>query len=63
LKLQNHGFWELNPIDKQVFFSEQVYAILEIEENSTPSLALLKSRLISSDDIKLFEKTQIWLKK
>jgi CheY-like chemotaxis protein len=62
-KLAKIGFWELNLIDKQVFFSEQVYTIFEIEENSTPSLALLKSRLISSDDIKLFEKNLNLVKK
>ena len=55
-KLAKIGFWELNLIDKKVFFSEQVYTIFEIEENSTPSLDLLKSRLISSDNVQLFEK-------
>ncbi|WP_016988412.1 response regulator [Flavobacterium sp. ACAM 123] len=54
-KLAKIGFWELNLIDGAVFFSEQVYTIFEIGENSTPSLARLKSRLINSGDVKLFE--------
>jgi signal transduction histidine kinase/CheY-like chemotaxis protein/HPt (histidine-containing phosphotransfer) domain-containing protein len=54
-KLAKIGSWELNLVDDAVFFSEQFYTIFEIDKNSTPSLALLKSRLINSDDIKLFE--------
>lgn len=54
-KLAKIGFWELNLIDEEVFFSEQVYAIYEIDKRSIPSLALLKSRLINSDSVKLFE--------
>ncbi|CAM2883157.1 response regulator [Flavobacterium frigoris] len=54
-KLAKIGFWELNLIDEAVFFSEQVYTIFEIEKDSTPSLALLKSRLINADDVRLFE--------
>lgn len=54
-KLAKIGFWELNLIDEAVFFSEQVYTIFEIEKDSTPSLALLKSRLINAEDVRLFE--------
>ncbi|MEZ7500103.1 response regulator [Flavobacterium sp. Arc3] len=54
-KLAKIGSWELNLVDEKVFFSEQFYSIFEIEKDSTPSLALLKSRLINSEDIKLFE--------
>jgi signal transduction histidine kinase/CheY-like chemotaxis protein len=54
-KLAKIGFWELNLIDEAVFFSEQVYSIFEIDKDCTPSLALLKSRLINAEDVRLFE--------
>lgn len=61
-KLAKIGSWEINLNDGDVFFSEQFYSIFEIDENCTPSLGLLKSRFISSDDVELFEKNLNYVK-
>lgn len=62
-KLAKIGSWEINLNDGDVFFSEQFYNIFEIEENCIPSLALLKSRFINSDDVELFENNLDYVKK
>jgi len=62
-KLAKIGSWEINLNDGDVFFSEQFYSIFEIEENCIPSLALLKSRFINSDDVELFESNLNYVKK
>jgi signal transduction histidine kinase/response regulator of citrate/malate metabolism len=61
-KLAKIGSWEINLTDGDVFFSEQFYTIFEIEENCIPSLALLKSRFINSDDVELFESNLDYIK-
>lgn len=61
-KLAKIGSWEINLIDGAVFFSEEVFNIFEIEKNTTPSEALIKSCLISSDDIALFEEKLNYIK-
>ena len=62
-QLAKIGSWEINLIDGDVFISDQFYTIFEIEKNKIPSIALLKSRLINSDDVKLFEKNLDYVKK
>ncbi|MFV5697939.1 response regulator [Flavobacterium sp. ZT3R17] len=54
-KLAKIGSWEVNLNDGGVFFSEEVFNIFEIDKNSIPSIALIKSCLINSEDIALFE--------
>jgi signal transduction histidine kinase/CheY-like chemotaxis protein len=60
-KLSKIGSWEINLVDGEVFFSNQFYSIFEIDEKSTPSLAILKSRLINAEDIALFENNLIFV--
>lgn len=54
-KLAKIGSWELNLNDGEVFFSEEVFNIFGIDKNSIPSIALIKSCIISAEDIELFE--------
>lgn len=54
-KLAKIGSWEINLNDGGIFFSEEVFNIFEIDKNSIPSIALIKSCLINSEDIELFE--------
>lgn len=61
-KLAKIGSWEINLNNGDVFFSEQFYTIFEIEENCTPSLALLKSRFVNSEDVELFESNLDYVK-
>jgi signal transduction histidine kinase/response regulator of citrate/malate metabolism len=56
------GSWEINLNDGDVFISDQFYTIFEIEKSSMPSTALLKSRLINSEDVELFEKNLVYVK-
>jgi signal transduction histidine kinase/CheY-like chemotaxis protein len=62
-QLAKIGSWEINLNDGEVFISDQFYTIFEIEKSNIPSVALLKSRLINSDDVKLFEKNIDYVKK
>ncbi|MFV8375752.1 response regulator [Flavobacterium sp. LB1P71] len=61
-KLAKIGSWEINLNDGGVFFSEEVFNIFEIDKNSIPSVALIKSCLINSDDIELFESNLNYVK-
>ncbi|MFV8326351.1 response regulator [Flavobacterium sp. ZS1P14] len=61
-KLAKIGSWEINLNDGGVFFSEEVFNIFEIDKNSIPSIALIKSCLINSDDIELFENNLNYVK-
>ncbi|MFM2367839.1 MAG: hypothetical protein RL619_135 [Bacteroidota bacterium] len=61
-KLAKIGSWEINLNDGGVFFSEEVFNIFEIDKNSVPSIALIKSCLINSDDIELFESNLNYVK-
>lgn len=61
-KLAKIGSWEINLNDGAVFFSEEVFNIFEIDKNSIPSIALIKSCLINSDDIELFESNLNYVK-
>ncbi|MFV5701985.1 response regulator [Flavobacterium sp. XS2P12] len=61
-KLAKIGSWEINLNDGGVFFSEEVFNIFEIDKNSIPSIALIKSCLINSDDIELFESNLDYVK-
>lgn len=61
-KLAKIGSWEINLNDGDVFFSEQFKTIFEIEEGCVPSLAQLKSRFNSSDDVELFESNLAYVK-
>ncbi|TRX10816.1 response regulator [Flavobacterium gawalongense] len=61
-KLAKIGSWEINLNDGGVFFSEEVFNIFEIDKNSIPSTALIKSCLINSDDIELFENNLNYVK-
>jgi signal transduction histidine kinase/HPt (histidine-containing phosphotransfer) domain-containing protein len=61
-QLAKIGSWEINLNDGEVFISDQFYTIFEIEKNNAPSIALLKSRLINADDVKLFEKNLDYVK-
>ncbi|MFE3866610.1 response regulator [Flavobacterium sp. LS2P90] len=56
------GSWEINLNDGDVFISDQFYTIFEIEKDNVPSIALLKSRLINSEDVDLFEKNLVYVK-
>jgi signal transduction histidine kinase/CheY-like chemotaxis protein len=63
-QLAKIGSWEINlNDDDDVFFSEQIFNIFEIDKNSTPSIALLKSCLINADDVALFESNLNYVKK
>ena len=62
-QLAKIGSWEINLNDGEVFISDQFYTIFEIEKSSTASIALLKSCLINSDDVELFEKNLDYVKK
>lgn len=55
-QLAKIGSWEINLNDGEVFISDQFYTIFEIDKGNAPSLALLKSRLINAEDVKLFER-------
>ncbi|HEX9153128.1 MAG TPA: ATP-binding protein, partial [Flavobacterium sp.] len=61
-KLAKIGSWEVNLNDGGVFFSEEVFNIFEIDKNSIPSIALIKSCLLNSDDIELFESNLNYVK-
>lgn len=61
-KLAKIGSWEINLNNGGVFFSEEVFNIFEIDKNSIPSIALIKSCLINSDDIELFENNLNYVK-
>ncbi|MFV5685253.1 response regulator [Flavobacterium sp. GB2R13] len=61
-KLAKIGSWEINLNDGEVFFSEEVFNIFEIDKNTTTSIALMKSCLIKSDDIELFESNLSYVK-
>jgi signal transduction histidine kinase/CheY-like chemotaxis protein/HPt (histidine-containing phosphotransfer) domain-containing protein len=61
-KLAKIGSWEINLNDGEVFFSEEVFNIFEIDKNTTASVALIKSCLINSEDIELFEENLNYVK-
>lgn len=61
-QLAKIGSWEINLKDNDVFFSEQIFNVFEIDKKSTPSIALLKSRLINSEDVELFENNLDYVK-
>ncbi|MFV5692717.1 response regulator [Flavobacterium sp. LT1R49] len=61
-KLAKIGSWEINLNDGGVFFSEEIFNIFEIDKNTIPSIALIKSCLINSDDIELFESNLKYVK-
>ncbi|MFV8340894.1 response regulator [Flavobacterium sp. XS2P39] len=61
-KLAKIGSWEINLNDGAVFFSEEVFNIFEIDKNRIPSIALIKSCLINSEDIELFESNLNYVK-
>lgn len=54
-KLAKIGSWEINLNDGEVFFSEEMYNILELDKKEKPSLAIFRSCITTSDDILLFE--------
>ena len=54
-KLAKIGSWEINLNDGEVFFSEEMFKILELDKAVMPSMSTFKSCITSSDDILLFE--------
>ena len=61
-QLAKIGSWEINLNDGEVFISDQFYTIFEIENANCPTIDLLKSRLINSTDVLLFEKNLNYVK-
>lgn len=55
-KLAKIGSWEINLNDGAIYFSEELYNILELDVHEEPSIALLESFFTSTEDIILFEK-------
>ncbi|WP_367754179.1 response regulator [Flavobacterium sp. WC2430] len=54
-KLAKIGSWEINLNDGEVFFSEEMFKILELDNTVMPSMSTFKSCITSSNDILLFE--------
>ena len=54
-KLAKIGSWEINLINGDVYFSDELFNILEIDRAVTPSIDLFKSCLISENDSILFD--------
>ncbi|WP_035671147.1 response regulator [Flavobacterium sp. 83] len=61
-KLAKIGSWEINLNDGEVFFSEEVFNIFEIDKNTSASVDLMKSCLMNADDIELFENNLSYVK-
>jgi signal transduction histidine kinase/response regulator of citrate/malate metabolism len=61
-QLAKIGSWEINLKDGEVFISDQFYTIFEIENDNSPTIDLLKSRLINATDVLLFEKNLNYVK-
>ena len=55
-KLAKIGSWEINLNNGDVYFSEELFNILELNKNEKPSMGVFISCLISPEDIKLFER-------
>ena len=55
-KLAKIGSWEVNLINGDVYFSEELFNILEIDKSIKPSIDLFKSCLVSEKDSVLFDK-------
>lgn len=54
-KLAKIGSWEINLNDGAIYFSEELYNILELDAHVEPSIEILKSCFTSTEDIILFE--------
>ncbi len=54
-KLAKIGSWEINLNDGDVYFSEGMFSILELDSKQKPSLSLIKSCITSLTDLQLFE--------
>ena len=54
-KLAKIGSWEINLSNDEVYFSDELYRIFELDEEATPSLGTLRSCITSSEDVLLFE--------
>ncbi|MBC5838269.1 response regulator [Flavobacterium muglaense] len=54
-KLAKIGSWEINLNDDDVYFSEGMFSILELDSKQKPSLSLIKSCITSLTDLQLFE--------
>jgi signal transduction histidine kinase/CheY-like chemotaxis protein/HPt (histidine-containing phosphotransfer) domain-containing protein len=50
------GSWEINLIDDVVYFSEELFDILEIDKDVTPTIELLKSCLTTLEENQIFDK-------
>jgi CheY-like chemotaxis protein len=54
-KLAKIGSWEIDLYSNAIFFSEELFNIIELEKDEKPSMEVFKSCFTSDDDIKSFE--------
>ncbi|UQD56515.1 hybrid sensor histidine kinase/response regulator [Flavobacterium sp. K5-23] len=54
-QLAKIGSWEINLFNNNVYFSQELFEIFELDKKSIPSIELLKSSMTSTDDRKQFD--------